>query len=297
MSILSVTEVAGRRITVDARWGRQASRRFRVKLSNQNEGPSYALFAAGLPRPGAFYLTDDEFDFGLRALEATVEQDTADPDIFWVTVPYSSHGPDPANQTQGGGGGGQPPNDNPTDTPPHWQWGKVHDTKVLYTEPNADPNIVGRPIVNSAGQPFAPRPAKDASRLSLTYTRNERSFDATNMASYWDTTNDDPFLGFGSRMAKCGSITAQNDYRNGVRFYIVTYYFEFKLDRWDLHIIDAGNEYLLNGVLTNIVVDKHKVVRFLETDGSIKADQTTPKYKTYIGYLGKPFAPLQIIVY
>jgi hypothetical protein len=65
-------------------------------------------------------------------------------------------------------------------------------------------------------------------------------YDPALAIDYQDAVNEDSFMGFTPGQVKVAGISASSRFENNVRFWEVTYEFEFSRDDWDLHILDRG---------------------------------------------------------
>lgn len=132
---------------------------------------------------------------------------------------------------------------NPLDKPYELSWSLApYQTTTIE-------DIDGSPILNTAGDPFDPIEIDD-SRVVLTVTRNEASFDGPLAWEYRDAINSDEFLGSPPRTVKVAGITARRHYDQTVLrdwFFTVTYNFHFNADGWRKKILSTGLRELVNG--------------------------------------------------
>lgn len=244
----------GRECGADDGFRRQYKRIFKLRFASINVGQSYALWASGLPKPYDPYEGPSEIDYGSRAIRCRAVQDPNDGFVWTVTIDYDSVSSDPAIATQSGGSGGSggaPPNENPLLDPPRISFGAIHDTKVLDRSYTMTEFGIRRAILNSARQPFQPRPTVDVHRATLTYIRNEATEDTSQV--YWDRVNESTFAGFPARSLKLNYVTAELSYRNATPYWVKTYYFESRFPDWDFHLLDQGTKELIDNVPTRIV--------------------------------------------
>jgi len=312
--VIEVTELAqSRTFRVFDTWNREATRMFRVLSNDKNMGPSYAAFAAGIPNPQDSYTTDDESDAGLKVVEVTPAQDPMNLFQWFVTVRYSSYqSADPSYTTPGlaggggggggGGGPGSPPNDSPLLEPPQASWQTIHDTATLERAWAYDAFHLkwyqnGKAVVNSAKTRFAPLPTVDQSRVQLTYSRNQLTFDFFDvLENYLDAVNETDFLGFPAGQAKLSAFTAQSFFRNNLSFWTVAYLFHFVTPDWDTRLIDQGPNILVNGKQQTFKREGMPKLTLLDGNGNAWEDEQNPKVLTFTSYPRVNFAPLNIIL-
>jgi len=320
MAIIEVTELAeDRTLTVYSTWAREATRTFRVKSTTKDIGPSWALFAAGIPAPQDAYETDDEIDLGLVVDRVVCRHDPAEMFTFRVTVTYTSYkGADPTYTTAGLGGGGggggggppgggAPPNDNPLDEPPRAIWGQVHDTVVREREyvpdliiPAELDVLEGDPIRNTALTPFQPRPVADESRQTLTYIRNQLTFDQHDARTWFDSVNRTPFLSYSAEEVKCDWIVGESQFRNGLSFWTVTHQFSIRKGTWVLSLLDQGPNVLEDTPNGRKRVRYKKEgfpdVTLLDGNGRPLSENGTPVFLPFRIYPRKNFDELNIVL-
>lgn len=214
---------------------RNYTRIFRAQFDILYADQIDAMFSPGIPRRFDPWVgRSGRIDLGARAKNVHCQQDPADPFWWTITVEYSTRSRDPSKQ-QGGEGSD---NNNPIYDPPHITWGSIHDKIPL----DEDFNVPKRNIRTSAGEPFQPRPEVDRHRMSLTYVRNEAKYIAPEWLPYWDCVNSVAWKGWAARTVKLGHVTSVEEYRNYFAFWKVTYYFEFRLPDWDIHLLDQGTK-------------------------------------------------------
>ena len=110
------------------------------------------------------------------------------------------------------------------------------------------------PIRNSAGVPFDPPIQIEEAHLTFTITRNQASFNRTDIADYVKAINSTSFLGFAARTVRLNDLSAERLNENGVFFWQVTYVFEVNTDGWNpVKILDAGYEENFAGDLQKVL--------------------------------------------
>jgi len=116
-------------------------------------------------------------------------------------------------------------------------------------------DTTGRPVVNSAGEAFDEQPVRDASNVSIQFTRYETDTDFKSRAAYLfvQTVNNEAVTLWGGLTiaAKAGKLSAVDAERiedNGI-FWRVTYTIDIRdvsgnAPGWDLVLLDYGYSYL-----------------------------------------------------
>lgn len=191
--------------------------------------------------------------------------------VFHVTAEYATRVTSPP--------GTEDENNDPTERRPRVSWGEeviIVPAEPLYDVNDRDADVVA--AVNSAWEPYDPGPTKDETIRVLTFSRYETTFNPRSFdANYKNHVNNATFLGYQAEEALLTSVTAENEYINGVYYWVVTYVFKFKVGGWkwlpqdqgfyelddngnQVRMRDADDEYyvrpqLLNGDGRRLVVD------------------------------------------
>jgi hypothetical protein len=115
-----------------------------------------------------------------------------------------------------------------------------------------DLDQAGNPIVNSAGSPFDPPPMRDVTRPIIRVVQLMTEFSDSTILAYSDKINSDVVGYYPVHTLKCQSVTAEERYSQftGAKYYAVTFILAFKVDTWDLKLVDAGYEQLVSGSST-----------------------------------------------
>lgn len=229
MGILACNEIGeGRLGVMTENLERRYTRVWQVITDDPFTDAAEVKAAAGIPSLGDVFETANTTDSGALVVSIQPEQQT---DLyFWkVKVEYSSFAdPDAAD---------------PLARRPKKRWStqtfSVPANEDITGDALKDDTIVKKAITNSAYDPFDPPQEKDDATFTLTYTRNEADFDPVGTLQWINAVNDDDFLGFGPGTCKIKSIDATEMEENGVRFWEVTYVFEFR-DTWHLKPLDQG---------------------------------------------------------
>jgi hypothetical protein len=221
MAILEVDEInEGREGSENEKGQRTYVRVFGVTTSSASDGSVTVRQATGVPRVGDPYTTDTEQDLGAYVKKVT-PQVTDNAKHWHVRIEYDSSF-DPEQE------------ENPLDRPLEIAWSFVKDKKLV------DKDIDGNAILNSAWENFLEPIEVDDSRPTLTIVRNEAAFDPALAIDYQDAVNEDSFMGFEPGQAKVCGISAASRFENNVRFWEVTYEFEFRREGWILRVKDMG---------------------------------------------------------
>ena len=134
---------------------------------------------------------------------------------------------------------------DPTLRTPKYSMRKEKREKIIWKDKHSTPKA----IVNSAGGRFSKALTEPRSRLVVTCTRNEATYNLATMVSYWDTVNGFSFWGNSAYHCLMESITAQRVWERvpggTAGFWEITY--EIHIDRDDIRtteILDEGAFYL-----------------------------------------------------
>ncbi|MCC7421367.1 MAG: hypothetical protein IT428_13870 [Planctomycetaceae bacterium] len=197
---------------------------FRVEVDDktmtQNEVVAGA-FAFGLPqlfapRPGKpIFLVNS---IRIRRQEGT--------SLYWlVTVGYSTRTPKEENKQ-----------DNPLNEPVKRTLTSEKGMEILTKDIN------GVACLNTAGVAFDPPIEVRRSKPRLTFVRNELSHPGAKQQEYEDTVNSASWAGGAAGTVYCDSISAEEEYRNGVNFWRVTYVFLYDRRGWQPRPLNQGFE-------------------------------------------------------
>lgn len=239
-----IGELRGTDVEKDNKGVRKCSRKFEVQSDTTEELQFAVLATAGLP---ALYDEHPE-NSGMLVERLRAEQMDEDPYRWTVTADYSSQTVDPDKTVE-----------NPLERAPVIRWGQAKYQKAV------DRDAQGAAYLNSAGDPFDPPRELSRGKLTLSIEKNIalEDYSAVFNAAFWDTVNDDTFLGFPAGTVKCGSITADSQQENGLIFWRVRY--EFEIDYtdewgWNKPILDRGFNYV-------VINDDGTTTKFLVRDG------------------------------
>lgn len=178
--------------------------------------PEFNAPGAG-PGDYTFPASATEFDTGSFLHTMDIRQETEDARQWLCTFSY---GPldlvhevgDPAAGTA-----------NPLQMAPKVKWTPVV-KEVSYPS-----DINGVPYTNSASDPLENAPKREQSDQTLTFTRNESTYNEVWAQKYRQSLNANDFLGFAPKQAKCKSIVGERQYDADWGYYwVVDYEFEFR---------------------------------------------------------------------
>ena len=310
MAVTSVREIwDGRGGRSSEAATREYTRTFRVLTDDPTDGPLIVMIGSGLPQVGNAYTeSSGAVDLGARCVSVDPQQDQDDPKAWLVTIRYSTA---PAAATSGlgaggkgarGGSGSDPSDDsqNPLLRPAEIGWSfnryrkPIRKARLYATAGAVNPDFgTVVPVVNSAGDPFDPLPEVDDSRLILTVSRNEATFDPLFAIDYQDAVNSDLFLGAAPRQAKL-NLSAKRQWDKVIGpYYAVQYDIEFRREGWLLSLLDAGRHDLNRVVLLDNYGQPYSNDVPLNGFG---AKLTTDDYvfMDYVVYEERPFAALNL---
>jgi hypothetical protein len=216
MAVKSFVELKGgsRMAHWDIQSGRNYQRKWLAETDSINDGPRVVLAAFG-QKYGTRYQADynaDEKDFAyVNAI--TVEEFDETGTAWAITLNYGPYDPN-----QQGGGEDQ----NPLLMPIEVVWDfRDHEAPLIL-------DVDGRPVLNTAGDPFDPPEPIDDPRLTMTVVRNEPYFNVGQVVRYRNAIASDSFAGFDPLFAKVLTISARSNWHQDAGWYYqVTYQFEF----------------------------------------------------------------------
>ncbi len=287
---------------------REYVRKFRVQTNDLLDGPVVVTAAPGIPLLYSAYVFGNEAD--RYALLREISAERAGPaSYFWIVTctyktPPASSGSMPGGTERDTSGA----NDNPLLMLPEVETSFEKFQEVIYYVYDfATQAFI--PCKATNGQVFDPPPTRDASRLTLTITRNEdinSPHPAVDVA-YIDSVNSDVFWGCGPGTWKCMGISTKRETKQlfgAIQFpYLkVTYKFEAR-PTWDTRLLDAG-AYWLDKTLIKpdaepfkrkfITDDGHPRIGALDGFGGKLRDGAPPVFLTFRLYFRKQFAALNL---
>lgn len=228
--ILSVKEIFGGRGSEQAQTGARSYRRqWRVITTGMKCGPKQVREAVPVSLGDPYEygeVGDPWYEKDDNSLAIKIAADERDPDgKGWiVSVDYGLA--DPADF------GGI---DDPTLAAPKKTW------RGNRTEEIVDIDVEGRPIVNSAGDPFDPPITRPRSKGSLVVVRNERTYDDLLASAFRDRVNEFEFFGLEPGTVLCVDISAESAFAQSIgEYYVVTYEFEHEPKGWNPQVLDRG---------------------------------------------------------
>lgn len=256
MAIVSVKEKHERRRSSVKDGQRAHTRVFLVTTDNIQNGPAAALNAndgdMAIPQAGAEHPSGDGTT--VNNIEAEPHQDSGI--HFTVTVEYAGE------EDEDSGGGGTPVGDDPTLSPVEISYAAAEATEPYFLDESPQPeewNAMtygpwqGRPVVNSAGEPFDNFLERDVSELVITIVSNEVNYNPNTMDLYSNSINVEPVLIDGVTFApgtlKLSPMTAtrqswMNSDGETDTYYKVTKTLKARRQGWVDRMIDTGTNEL-----------------------------------------------------
>lgn len=207
---------------------------FHVLTDDINIGP-YAVLNATDAHGNSIPLDFDDYHAGQDALTfARVKTKVAvrepqNPMLWYVTVTYST-AKDQQDRSN-------PPDVRPTEV----SFSLQRQTKVVHKDQN------NNAIASSAGERFNPLPEIDDSRLVMTISKNQASFNTAVAMDCQDSVNSDQFQGFEAGKVKLAGISAKSVFEGSIFYWRVDFEFHISRDGWDLEILDEGTYFLSGG--------------------------------------------------
>lgn len=188
---------------------------------------------AGLPQLFDLHASDPDVRVRNRSFS---KQDSSR--IEWeARISYSNEVTSPEDQE-----------DNPLAEPARISWGtvKVERPAILDTDGNL--------ILMSNGLPPDPPLVRQTSHVLLRITRNEPDFDGATALNYIDHINTTEFSGGASKKVRCNDISAEEQHRAGVNFWVIGYEFEYapENEAWDEVFPNVGYVELSGGEVVRI---------------------------------------------
>lgn len=282
MAVVKVREPFARSGSINAQWQREYERAFTVETDDADDGP--VTVGAAIPvKIGDTYRSRNDSDPGSYCQSIRVSCDTEGGKFWTATAQYG-----PRDILS------QEPRD-PTERPikVSWSFSRFERPVVLDQD--------GKPVLNSAGDPFDPPLTVPDSWPLLTIVRNERTFDSLLAYNFNEAVNLDPFWGVDPGIVKVLDINGELAKDQDIGwYYVVTYQFEFNPDGWQPSVPDLGYRELdASGKPTDITVDGTPVGKPVRLNGKgkylDKADTTGPtKYLDFRVFKEREFAGLNL---
>jgi hypothetical protein len=273
--------------------GRKYTRVFRVITNNQYDGPNVAIQAVGISRGDQYTPlgSDANLEVDTNAYCNTISAVQEDGDsLGWIVT--AEYGPYSALWAGGG------PDQNPLLQPIDVSWSQ------RTQEVAADVDVYGKPIVNTAGDPYDPPVMKDLIIRVLTVVRNEAAFNLSLVQQYADTQaiNSDAFAGYAPLFAKVESIIPKSVFHQDVGWYYqMTYTFELisplspyaGLYGWRKSVINQGIRAIntTSGALFHVTLKGIPVTEPVLLDKNGFWKQNNPNVPYYNVYQLRPELP------
>ncbi len=152
---------------------------------------------------------------------------------------------------------------NPLDKPIVVSGSFVRAMKAATEDRNEDP------ILNSAGEPYAPAPEIDDSRDSLIVERNTATIDLAYRAALRDKVNSNAQWGLEPRTIKLCQWLYTIEYY-AANFYYIANRWEFEIDvkKWNFRRLDMGRRELIDGEFVPIMANDEHIREPVLLDGA-----------------------------
>ncbi len=204
--------------------GASYTRGYIARVTDKADDAVTVLASGSLPAMNAAHPNDS-------AAKVTSRQASPrDGDLYvWdVTIEYSTES-----------GDGTDNESNPLDRATEWNSGLTSRLVVANQGKLVTGGVPGatEKILNTAGDPFQPRPEVDDVSHVLTADRFEAVLPA--LATWNNAVNDSAIWGYPKHSLRC-TTTFRHHWERGSLYYAVHYEFEYNRDLWYLHILNAG---------------------------------------------------------
>ena len=206
-----------RKVTKD---GRKGSSRYTVKFDGSDTMFEMAILAAkasGIPSVGTSFPGDTWL------LCDSIDPKPLSPKLFEVECSYIMGGWSVPEQE-----------DNPLKQKP-----KIRYYSVVTTE-QIDRDITGKPILNSAEEPFDPPITAEVYTSAMEIVRNERSFSQATVGNYGNTLNRFTYRGSLPGTLWMSRLDAEEVIAGDYEYARVTYEIQYRPDGWRRRILDQG---------------------------------------------------------
>lgn len=156
-----------------------------------------------------------------RGIDVT-ERTQRDPWGYDVTVEYSTDTPEIQSD------------DDPLAERVKKRWKGKRGSKITGKDRN------GKPILNVVGDRYSNPPELPYALATLTYVRNEATFDGTLTLDYVNTINSTTFSRAAIGTLLCAEIDAEEQFKKNRSYWTVTYTFEYDRAGWQPKLLEEG---------------------------------------------------------
>jgi len=240
MAVVNVKESWSETLKDNDITARRGVRIYTVVLDSPEATPpasvNLAESAADLPDIGDTWPDDP------RMILHRYETATRSPVLFEVTCHYKTYYIPQTGEEA-----------DPLDEPADIYWGHVGSDIPAQEEYAA--TGAGDPIQNSAREPFDPPLTKSYYDTTLRIARNESSYTAATARDYINTVCSDDYYGFGENAAKMVKFSGQRIIRGSFDYWRVEYEIHFRVDGWEIRVLDEGFRHLVSGKSVQIMDD------------------------------------------
>lgn len=210
-----------------------------VHVTDVNDGPGQALYAAGLPTVGASWSIGNDSDIYARRwpTQTAVRADdrpNEKGDLWTVSQLFTTR---PLNRCQ----------DEQFEDPLMEPF-RISGSFQKVTK-QASFDRFGRPLLTSSHERLTGRDVEfDDHRPTVRIVNNVGVLPLAQLTQYMNTVNDAPMWGVERRMIKLSGITyADNYFGTCSRYYTITREFDVNFDTFDRFISDEGSKVLIEG--------------------------------------------------
>lgn len=302
MAAAIVTEITGRDGSKDVDTNKRYRRTWLVRTTAPQDGASVVLAASPVAFNDAYSYVDDSTpgapvtvtDAAAVCVDISVSQDnTNDPQDWRIVAQYAGV-------------------DDPVGQPAEVEYSPTRYQKALVVD------VKGKPVVNSAFDPFESGITVDRTRFTLTLSKNVLTWDPVAMLPYQDSLNQSIFLaavhppGFAAGTCKL-NISAKRMRRKGTNsfYWHRTAIIDIDIEGWQIKVRDAGFNELVRDPDTGEIKGDRKIMvggpvgssmrtgdyatspQLLKLNGSaLPRGATVPLPLPFDGYETKNWAPL-----
>lgn len=150
-------------------------------------------------------------------------------------------------------------------------------------------DLDGKPVMNTVGETFDPPVEVRRSLPKLTFVRNEIGWTGSTSLAFLDHVNSISFAGGAPGTVYCDDITAEERFKRGASYWVVTYVFLFDPRGWQPRPINIGYYQYIAGKRSRI---KDKDGDFIAVPvpinfvGTVIPESTLPGAAVYLDFKG-----------
>ncbi len=171
---------------------------------------------------------------------------------------------------------------NPFLQPPTYSFGANKAETKIATD------VFGKPVVNSANDPFLEALSVEQARPTLTITRN-LPYSAGALVNYVNTVNYDAFAGCAPNTLRCNNVSSTSNFDQEFgSYWTVSVELEYNPGTWKTEVLDQGMREIKDGRLQPILENGVPVSQPTLLSGGAKSE--TPDYIEFQTYYPAPFS-------